>query len=636
MTASLTECVLQSLEEEQAVGQARHRVMEREATRRLEFSTNRGQFPLEGATATDLPLKFCRRIGDRHLLCRSRIEDHAGNRKVRSVLQVVMHSSGMIRSATTVATTIAFVAPWECSRLVANIPRVPREDVIILLLESVAKGASLPWHRQKLVLVLSAMQHFATSLERAGYRVALRRAATYADGLRDAAAEFGATRVVATEGREWDMVEELTRAAALLGERGVALRLREDRGFLASREEFDTWADGRKEYRMEWFYRTVRKRHGILIEGDGSPTGGQWNFDTDNRKPWPKGRAAPAIWRVEPDDVTRDVMSRVSAWRGRWGDSESFALPVTRRDAKAWLERFVTERLPEFGPYEDALVFGAPDLLHSSLSSLINIGLLHPLEVVRRAERAYRDGLIPIASAEGFIRQILGWREYIRGMYWRLMPGLRSANALDATLPLPRWFWAPDGEAYDESGATGEACGMRCLADSIRQVRTHGRVHHIARLMVQCNFATLLGVEPAALSRWFWSAFTDAYEWVELPNVAGMGTWGDGGTLASKPYVASGAYVARMSDYCPSCRYDVKQRTGPSACPMNLLYWDFLARHRERFVSHPRMSMMIRHVDRMPDAELVQIRRQAAEFRASLEYDGAFTPPAVSRRDVVA
>ncbi len=523
--------------------------------------------------------------------------------------------------------TLAFVAPWECSRAVANIPRVPRDHVIVVLLESVAKGASLPWHRQKLVLVLSAMRHFARALELAGYRVIFRRAESYAQGLTDIARETGAQRVVATEGREQDMADELERARVLLAQQQVSLQLRPDRGFIASRSDFSRWAHGRKEFRMEWFYREMRRQRGILLEPDGSPCGGQWNFDHDNRKPWPKQRAVPPVWRVEPDDLTRSQMERVRTWTHRWGNVDSFALPVTRVDARAWLERFVVERLPEFGPYEDALVHGEPDLLHSSLSSIINIGLLHPLEVVRRAERAYREGLVPIASAEGFIRQIVGWREYIRGMYWQLMPSLRTANALNAQLPLPRWFWAPDGEAYDRSGATGDACEMRCLADTIRSVRDHGRVHHIARLMVQCNFATLLGVEPAALSRWYWSAFTDAYEWVELPNVAGMGTWGDGGALASKPYIASGAYIKRMSNYCASCRYRVDQRVGDDACPVNTLYWDFLDRHRERFANHPRMQMMTRHLDAIPPTELVQIRTRASAFRASLQYDRDFAPP---------
>ncbi len=243
------------------------------------------------------------------------------------------------------------------------------------------------------------------------------------------------------------------------------------------------------------------------------------------------------------------------------------------------------------------------------------------MEVVRRAERAYHDGTALMPSVEGFIRQILGWREYVRGVYWRLMPGLRTANALGADRTLPLWYWAPDGEGGYPGAGTHAPCRMACLADTVRSVRDHGRVHHIARLMVQGNIATLLGVAPAALSRWFWAAFTDAYEWVELPNVVGMATWGDGGVMASKPYVSSGAYINRMSNYCSSCSYDVKQRSGANACPVNVLYWDFLARHRERFVNHPRMAMMIRNLDRIPAGELVQLRRDATAVRDQVPWE---------------
>jgi deoxyribodipyrimidine photolyase-related protein len=288
--------------------------------------------------------------------------------------------------------TLAFVAPWECSRAVANIPREPRSDVVVVLLESVAKGSALPWHRQKLVLLLSAMRHFSASLEQAGYRVRLERAASYAEGLAAIAQELHAHRIVATEPREWDHLEELERARTLLAEQGVELVLRPDRGFLATREQFATWAEGRKELRMEWFYRDMRRQYDVLMQPDGKPEGGTWNYDAENRKPWPKGRSVPAPLHVAPDEITREQMARVAQWRDRWGSVDSFGLPVTRRDAKAWLEQFVTERLPEFGPYEDALVAGEHELLHSSLSSIINVGLLHPLEVVRRAERAYREG----------------------------------------------------------------------------------------------------------------------------------------------------------------------------------------------------------------------------------------------------
>ena len=524
-------------------------------------------------------------------------------------------------TASSLAPTLVFVAPWECSRRIAQLPRAPDDSVIACFIESVEKGASRPWHRQKLVLILSAMRHFADALLAAGYRVDYRRADSYETGLLAAAQEHGAQRVVASEGREWEMATSLERARILLDTAGIALEMRADRGFLATRDEFAAWAAGKKELRMEFFYRQMRRKHRILIEADGTPTGGAWNFDADNRKPWPKRKTVPARLTAVADDTTLAIMARVERWTSRWASAAGFSLPVTRADAKQMLERFITERLPEFGPFEDAMQHGEPDLLHSALASLINVGLLHPMEVVQRAERAYREGHVGLSSAEGFIRQILGWREYVRGIYWHQMPQLREVNALDAGLPLPLWFWAPDGEPGYNGKAASAACDMRCLADTVRSVRDTGRVHHIPRLMVQSNFATLLGVTPAALNRWFWAAFTDAYEWVTLPNVAGMATWGDGGVMASKPYVASGAYINRMSDYCAGCRYDVKARTGDNACPFNILYWDFLARHRERFANHPRMALMLRNLDRIPAPELVQIRRAAHVFRESLDYD---------------
>jgi deoxyribodipyrimidine photolyase-related protein len=527
------------------------------------------------------------------------------------------------KSPTATATpTLVFVAPWECSRAVAQLPRDADANVIACFIESVDKGAALPWHRQKLVLILSAMRHFADALISAGYRVDYRTAESYEAGLLAAAVQYGAQSVIATDGREWEMQQSLERAATALEAIGIPLSLMPDRGFLATRADFARWSKGKKELRMEFFYREMRRKHSILIEADGKPTGGEWNFDAENRKAWPKQKAVPARITFPPDDTTRSIMKRVAGWNGRWGSVDGFSLPVTRADAKQMLERFVAERLPEFGPYEDAMQHGHADLLHSALASSINVGLLHPREVIERAEQAYRDGLVSLPSAEGFIRQILGWREYVRGIYWHLMPALREANALEAWSPLPMWFWAPDGEAGYEGKAASAPCKMRCLSDSVRAVRDTGRVHHIPRLMVQANFATLLGVTPAALNRWFWAAFTDAYEWVTLPNVVGMATWGDGGVMASKPYVASGAYVNRMSNYCSGCDYDVKAKTGENACPFNVLYWDFLARHRERFANHPRMAMMIRNLDRMEPTEVVQIRRAADVFRNSLEYDG--------------
>jgi deoxyribodipyrimidine photolyase-related protein len=510
--------------------------------------------------------------------------------------------------------TITFIAPGEFSRAVARLPRAPRPDVIVLLVESIQKGAALPWHRQKLVLVLSALRHLAEELRARGYRVDHRVSASYEEGIVAAAREHGARRVVATRGREWDIAQELQRAAPQLAELACTLELREDRSFFTTRERFAQWAAGRKELRMEWWYRELRREHGVLMEPDGSPSGGTWNFDAENRKPWPRGKPFPAPIVTPPDALTRATMAQVTTWSHPWGSVEGFDLPVTRQDALQVLTRFIAERLAEFGPYEDAMVQGQHELLHSGLSSALNVGLLTPHEVVRAAERAYRDGRAPLPSVEGFIRQILGWREFVYGYYWHAMPALRSVNALGASRALPVWYWAPDGEAY--AGTTHAACDLNCLADSVRAVRDHGRVHHIPRLMVQANFATLLGVEPAALSTWFWAGFTDAYEWVQLPNVMGMATWGDGGRMASKPYISGGAYIDRMSDHCADCRYDVKQRTGPDACPFNALYWDFIGRHAERFAQHPRMAMMVRSWAKFSAAEQAAIRETADAVRA--------------------
>jgi deoxyribodipyrimidine photolyase-related protein len=560
--------------------------------------------------------------------------------------------------------TLVFVAPWESSPVAARVPAEPTDRVTLCFVESLAMGARLPWHRQKLTLVLSAMRHFAAALRAEGHAVDYRRADDYAAGVRAAAEACGAERVVATRARDWHLGAEWARLRDELAElpRPPRLELREDPAFLATPEQFGRWADRHAPRgalgggpAFEPFYEAMRRRFGVLLDARGRPEGGRWHYDLDNRKPWPRGRPAPPVWGVAPDATTRRVMARVAGWAWCWGPAEGFALPVTRGGADgalAWLERFAVERLPEFGPYEDAMVDSAPDLLHSGLSSLLNVGLLHPLEVVRRAERAYREGAAPLASVEGFVRQVMGWREYVRGMYWRLGPGLEGMNALRAELPLPRVYWAPDGEAYGDADAEASAprparplpvlqpgpeqpalplaelaapagdpaLAMRCLTDSVRHVRDRGRAHHVPRLMVQANFATLLGVRPAELNRWFWAAFTDAAHWVTTPNVVAMGSWGDGGRMMTKPYVASGAYVRRMSDHCGRCAYDPARRSGPGACPMNVLYWDFMLRHGARFAAHPRLGAVVAHAERMGPAERAAVRATAADVRAAVRY----------------
>ncbi len=536
--------------------------------------------------------------------------------------------------------TLLFVAPWEASRAVARVPAEPTDRVTVCFVESLAMGARLPWHRQKLVLVLSAMRHFADELRAAGHAVDYRRADDYAAGVLAAARDHAAERVVATRARDWYLGGEWARLRQALGALPgpPRLELRDDPAFLVAPEAFARWAAGRPDRRFEAFYEGMRRRYRVLLDARGRPEGGRWHYDLENRKPWPRGRPAPSVWGVAPDALTRRVMARVARWPWCWGPAEGFALPVTRDGpdgALAWLERFARERLPEFGPYEDAMVEGAPDLLHSTLAPLLNVGLLHPLEVVRRAERAYREGAAPLASVEGFVRQVLGWREYVRGMYWLLGPDFERSNALGAGRPLPRVYWAPDGEAYGgerapPAAAADPALGMRCLTDAVRHVRDRARVHHVPRLMVQANFATLLGVRPQDLNRWFWAGFTDAAHWVTTPNVVGMGSWGDGGRMMTKPYVASGAYVRRMGGHCARCRYDVGRRSGPGACPLNVLYWDFLDRHRARFAAHPRMGVLYRHLDAIPQAERRALRADAEAFRAAVSYDAPYEPAPVA------
>ena len=360
-----------------------------------------------------------------------------------------------------------------------------------------------------------------------------------------------------------------------------------DDRFIASRAEFRDWAEGREALRMEYFYRDMRRKTGLLMDSDGKPEGGEWNYDTENRKP-PKGEMDPPERpKFAPDDITQEVITLVGEqFPDHFGTLDSFAWPVTREEAEEAADAFFAERLGQFGDYQDAMVHGEDDLWHSMLSTSINLGLLDPLDLCQRAERAYRDGKAPLNSVEGFIRQLIGWREYVRGFYWHFMPGLESDNALNAQRALPEFYW------------TGET-DMRCLADCVRSTRDNAHAHHIQRLMVLGNFALLAGVEPRAVQDWYLAVYADAYEWVELPNVSAMVLYADGGKLASKPYAASGNYINKMSNYCKECRYSVSKKTGDGACPFNPLYWHFMHRHRDRLESNHRIGRIYSTWDRM-------------------------------------
>lgn len=444
----------------------------------------------------------------------------------------------------------------------------------ILMIRSAGKIASKPFHPLRLRLVEEAMGHFAEELRGRGFRVDHRTAATFAEGVEAHRREHRPDVVRAMEPMSWDGLRTMGR----LGVETVR-----SNQFLCHHEEFAGWAAERGGRRlvMEDFYRRQRVRLGYLMDGD-EPAGGRWNLDAENRRPPPRdGRAWPRA-------------GRDADW------------PVTRRQALARLRSFVAEVLPRFGPHQDAMLEGEWRLAHSLLSSSMNIGLLHPREVCDAVEAAYRAGDVPIASAEGFIRQVIGWREYVWGTYWLWMPGFRRRNPLGARRPLP--------PVYREGP---EATRMACVSAALANVRDHAYAHHIQRLMVLGNLALLAGVRPRELVDWMWSSFIDGAEWVMVPNVVGMALHADGGRMMTKPYAAGGAYIDRMSDHCGGCRYHPRRRTGDDACPFTTLYWDFLARHRERFARNGRMRQQVRGLERLRD--LPDVRERAAEVLRLLD-----------------
>jgi deoxyribodipyrimidine photolyase-related protein len=470
-------------------------------------------------------------------------------------------------------------------------------DCRVLLVVSDHKIASKRWHRQRLHLVVSAMMHFADELRAEGFDVDVRRAPTLGAGLAAHRDEFDVDRVIAMEPMSWD-------GRGLLGRLGVEV-VRNDQ-FTCHYDEFAEWAAGRDAFKMEDFYRWQRRRLDVLIEDgpDGpEPVGGQWNFDHDNRERPPKdGRSWPRIARFDLDDIDRAVIAALPDTC--WGAPPDGTWPVTRRQALARLDEFVTSGLAAFGPHEDAMLADEWKLAHSVLSSSMNLGLLHPGEVVEAAERAWWSGDAPINSVEGFVRQVIGWREYVWGVYWLWMPDYRGRNELDATRPVPPAF---TGDAPTE---------MACVGNAVSHLHDHGYTHHIERLMVFGNLALTAGVDPAAMTEWMWASFVDGAEWVMLPNVIGMALYADGGRMATKPYASGGAYINRMSDSCRSCRFDPKQRTGDDACPFTTLYWDFLARHADRFAGNHRMARQLAAMRQLDD--LPAVRERAVRVMAAL------------------
>ncbi len=475
----------------------------------------------------------------------------------------------------------------------------------VLMIEARAEATHVPSHRQRIALFLSAMRHFAEALRARGWPVDYQDLEQdipdLATGLRSAVEAWRPERVVVVEPGEWRVRVALERCCS---DAGVPLVVQRDPHFFCSPAEFDSFAAGRKRLVMEHFYRHMRRRHRVLMNGD-EPAGGRWNFDTSNRATFaregPVGLPRPA--RAQPDALSRTVLAEVAReFPGHPGDLDSFAWPVTRRAALSALRSFVRDRLPGFGRHQDAMWGGEPFLYHSLLSSSLNLKLLNPREVIAAAVHAWREGHAPIESVEGFVRQILGWREFVRGVYWLHMPGYAKQNHYAHDRPLPGWFW------------TGQT-DMACLSEVIGSTLHSGYAHHIQRLMVIGNFAVLAEVLPAAVCDWFLAVYVDAVEWVELPNTLGMALHADGGIVGTKPYVATGRYIQRMSNYCSSCRFDPGTRKGDNACPLTVLYWDFLRRHRQALGRNRRMGPILGHLDRMSGTELELLAHDARALR---------------------
>jgi deoxyribodipyrimidine photolyase-related protein len=484
-----------------------------------------------------------------------------------------------------------------------------REKDLVWMAELPEESKHVWSHKARIALFFSAMRHFAKRLEERGIpmrylRIGAHAYSGFADALSAEIASKRPDRIVVVQPGDYRVLAQLRDATSGAG---LPLEVRRNRQFLIDLDEFQNWAEGRKELRLEHFYRFMRRRMGLLMDGK-DPVGGPWNFDKENRKTF--GRKGPGLVPLPaafaPDALTRAVIADVEQqFPDHPGSLAHFDWSVTPQQAKEALEDFVMRRLPAFGPYQDALWTGETYLYHSRLSAAMNLGFLDPQAVLDAAVAAYRRGAAPLASVEGFVRQIVGWREFIRGLYWTHMPDYLEANSLDAHQALPDFFWTGNTD-------------MRCLAETIGQTLEYGYAHHIQRLMITGLFALLLGVEPRQVHAWYLAVYVDAVEWVELPNVLGMSQFADGGLMASKPYVASGKYIQRMSNYCEHCPYDPNEATGASACPFTTLYWDFLMRHEARFKDHPRAGLQWRNLNRLDAGKQAAIRRRAEALKDQL------------------
>ena len=481
----------------------------------------------------------------------------------------------------------------------------------ILMCEVREEATYVKHHKKKIAFIFSAMRHFAEELLDKGYDVHYTKyddkdnAGSFKDEVKRAVKDLKPDEIVITEASEYRVLEDIK---TWEDDFDIPVDIRNDDRFLCRHDQFKEWAKDRKQLRMEYFYREMRKDYDILMDKHGKPEGGEWNYDSENRKPPKEGLNVPKPYSGKVDDITQEVLDLVEKeFDNHFGDLKPFYFAVTRDQALYVLDKFIKERLENFGTYQDAMVEGEPWMYHSHISFYLNCGLLLPLEVIEKAEKAYREDGAPINAVEGFIRQILGWREYVRGIYWLKMPEYENENFLDAKRKLPDLYWGGDTH-------------MNCLKQCVKETKENAYAHHIQRLMVLGNFALIAGLSPEEVNEWYMIVYADAYQWVELPNVTGMILFADGGVLGSKPYAAGGSYINKMSDYCKGCRYKVSKKNGPEACPFNYLYWNFFLENQDTLEGNPRLNMAYNMIGKMDDEKKDAIKDDTKRFFKALKY----------------
>lgn len=501
-------------------------------------------------------------------------------------------------------TNLRLILQDQLAHSISSLSEIDKKNDVVIMSELITEFTYVKHHKKKIAFILSAMRHFAKELRDAKIKIDYTsldnpyNTGSLKSEIQKAIQKHQPVKIIVTSPSEYRILKDIEQWKNNFD---LPIEIRPDNRFLYTPQEFKKWASGRKQLRMEYFYHEVRKKYNIFMNGN-EPEGGKWNYDIENRKSPTDDLNIPKTYQSRPDDITREVINLVDKYfPSHFGDLDPFYFAVTRKHAKRALDQFIRERLISFGDYQDAMIQNEPWMFHSHLSFYLNCGLLNPLECVTAAEYVYHQNQAPINAVEGFIRQIIGWREYVRGIYWLKMPGYKEENFFNATRNLPDFYWHGNSK-------------MNCLNQCIQETKKNAYAHHIQRLMILGNFALLAGIDPKQVNEWFLIVYADAYEWVELPNVSGMILFADGGYLASKPYAAGGNYINKMSNYCKNCSYKVTKKNGKDACPFNYLYWDFLARNRMKLESNPRIAMMYKTYDRIDNTKKSEIALDSKLF----------------------